>query len=122
MKTVLITGSRDWNNLELIRKELNLIVESWGNEITILSGHCPTGADKMCEDVAKDLGWNIELYPADWSQYGKSAGFIRNRQMVNHGADICLAFIKNGSRGASGTAKLAEESGIETKRFREIYI
>lgn len=121
MKKVLITGSRDWENRGLIKKELNLIATLWVKDVTLISGHCPTGADKICEEIAKELGWTIELYPADWKQYGKSAGFIRNRQMVNQGADICLAFIRNGSRGASGTAKIAEAAGIETKRFVEIY-
>jgi hypothetical protein len=37
--------------------------------------------------------------------------------MVNLGADLVLAFIRNGSRGASHTADLAEQAGIETRRF-----
>lgn len=117
MKTILVTGSRNWSDLALVKKELNLLKDLWGTEVTVLSGQCPTGADRMCENIAREFGWKLKLYPADWNQYGKSAGPIRNKQMVDHGADICLAFIKDGSRGASGTAKLAEEAGIEVKRF-----
>ena len=119
MNRVLITGSRDWSNLNIIREELTKLFNDFGKSVTLVSGHCPTGADAMCENIAKEFGWTLELHPADWGQYGKPAGFIRNKKMVDSGADICLAFIRNGSRGASGTAKMSEEAGIKTLRFTQ---
>ena len=119
MKRILITGSRDWVDASVIEKELKNLFTLWGCEVTFISGHCPTGADAIGEKVAKEFGWTLELYPAQWAQYGKSAGFIRNKKMIESKADICLAFIRNGSRGASGTAKLAEVASIETLRFTE---
>jgi len=38
--------------------------------------------------------------------------------MVAAGADLCLAFIHNGARGASHCAALAEQAGIPTIRIR----
>lgn len=118
-RRVLITGSRDWSNHFLIHNVLTSFhwMLAGDNSITLVSGACPTGADPMCEDTAWSLGWGVERHPADWKTYEKKAGFIRNAYMVGMGADICLAFILDGSKGASMTADLAEKAGIYTQRY-----
>lgn len=120
-RRVLITGSRDWSNDFLIHNVLTSFhwMLAGDNQITLVSGACPTGADAICERVAQSLGWEIERHPADWEKYGKQAGFIRNTAMVKHplGVDICLAFILDASKGATMTADMAEKRGIYTQRY-----
>ena len=77
----------------------------------------PELMDAMADALGMDLDWNVERHPADWDTYGKSAGPRRNAEMVNLGADLCVAFIKNNSRGATHTAGLADEAGIPTRRI-----
>lgn len=118
---VLITGSRDWDDREVIE---STITEWWTEQgypkhVFLVSGACHAGADRLAERVGAKLGFVIELHPAKWQTHGKRAGFIRNSKMVKMGADICFAFIKNGSRGASHTAGLAEKAGIPTVRIEQ---
>ncbi|GAB3847351.1 hypothetical protein GCM10029963_28690 [Micromonospora andamanensis] len=125
MRRILVTGSRDWqspltvrNILYDIRDSLDVIGQG-GLAVTLVSGACPTGADALAEQYAAEIGWQIERHPADWQTYGKRAGFLRNAEMVKLGAHLCLAFIRNNSRGASMTADMARRSGIQTWIYRE---
>ena len=92
--------------------------------MTIVHGHCPTGADAQAESWAvwmRSRGYSVksERHPAKWDTFGKRAGFIRNAVMVKLGADLCLAFINNGSNGASRTRDLAKKAGIPTVTYIE---
>lgn len=113
---ILITGSRDWDDRDRLWGALNEAASEHG--VTLVSGACPSGADLMAEEWAEcQPDVTIERHPAEWDKYGKSAGFRRNAEMVNLGADICLAFVRNGSRGATHTANLAQKAGIQTRWF-----
>jgi hypothetical protein len=125
---ILVTGSRDWGNYDLIASVLVNAVRDYMHEhpdlqqpvsdwVTVVHGACPTGADFMADDFCRANYWPVERHPAAWKMYGRRAGPLRNREMVKAGADICLAFIKNGSKGATMTARLAEQAGIPTKRY-----
>lgn len=119
---ILITGSRTWDNTAAIAKAMGDTILQAGasqEETVIVHGACPKGADAIAAEIATGWGANIEAHPADWNAHGKAAGFIRNSEMVNLGADICLAFIKDNSRGASHTLDQANRAGIPVQVFRE---
>ncbi|MBO0882551.1 MAG: DUF2493 domain-containing protein [Mycobacterium sp.] len=109
------TGSRSWSDCRVIRDAL---AEVWSPDVVLVSGACPSGADSLCEACWTHWGGRVERHPADWNRFGRRAGFQRNEDMVRLGADMCLAFIRNGSAGASHTAALAERAGIPTRTFR----
>ena len=119
---ILITGSRGWEDWQTIAKAMadEILAAGASKEDTIIvHGACPKGADKLADIIAKRWEANIESHPADWNTHGKAAGFIRNSHMVNLGADVCLAFIKDGSNGATHTANEAQKAGIRTVIHRQ---
>jgi hypothetical protein len=117
MMRVIVTGSRDWDDEQAIRLALALITQLHGSELTVVHGACPTGADAIADRVASQWGggMTVERHPADWGTHGKAAGFIRNKGMVDLGADVVLAFQKNKSRGTQHTIDLARKAGIEVR-------
>lgn len=125
-RRLLITGSRTWGtdtdaqgNLtpaaiqewEWLREKIEYAYREHPDTV-LVSGACPKGADFLAEHVWTSLGGTVERHPADWDGKGKRAGFIRNMDMAWLGADLCMAFIKNGSRGASHMVDEAARAGI----------
>ncbi len=136
---ILITGSRKWRDYDAIARAITVAISDLikqypdDNIVTIVHGDCPEGADAYADEFANKISRlmlhprektnkqyivKVEKHPAEWDKYGKSAGPKRNEQMVNAGADICLAFNKNNSPGTSGTIKLVEKAGIELREYK----
>jgi hypothetical protein len=88
-------------------------------DVILIHGACPRGADAMADKFAREIGMSVRRHPANWDAHGKRAGFLRNAEMVSAGADLCFAFIKGGSPGASMTASLAKKAGIPTTIFKD---
>ena len=121
---VLVTGSRDWPDRDIVFRRLDALhaICPDGHTFVVVHGDCPTGADRharqWCEVMlSNEVGGSPvveERHPAQWQRLGKSAGFKRNAEMVALGADWCLAFILDGSRGATHTHGLATRADIRT--------
>lgn len=112
---VLVTGSRTWDDIATIRYAL-VRIDSVPGPHTLVSGACPNGADAHAERIAAALGWTVERHPADWSK-GKGAGLARNREMARLGADLCLAFHRDNSRGTAHMVNRAVEAGIPVTEY-----
>jgi hypothetical protein len=100
---LLVTGSRTWHDQTRLSRELSVIhdrlarTSKWRyiqEGLTLVSGHCPQGADRLAENWAHSLfGIDVETHPAEWQVHGRAAGIIRNHEMVDLGADACAAFL-----------------------------
>ena len=60
----------------------------------------------------------VERFPADWSEYGKAAGAIRNQQMLDEGTpDLVVAF--PGGNGTLDMVRRSQRAGIKVLRTKE---
>lgn len=116
MKRVLICGGTDYTDEKTFIETLDKYTD---RENTVLvSGHAK-GADTLAEEYAGKNGIEIKVFPAQWSKYGKSAGPIRNKEMLDYISEaeehFVIAFWNGRSRGTKHTIETAEKMGIETK-------
>ncbi len=80
-------------------------------DIVIIEGGA-TGADSAAVDFATVNFCKLEEYPADWKRHGRSAGYIRNKQMLVEGKpDLVVAF--PGGKGTAMMVELANGAGIK---------
>jgi len=107
---VIIAGSRSFTDYSKLKKVCDHILQHM-EDIEIVSGGA-RGADKMGENYAEERGYPIEKFPADWKQYNKQAGYIRNEEMAVY-ADGLIAFWDGESRGTSHMINLAKKHGLE---------
>ena len=114
MVSVVIGGYRNFEKYEIFKSFVDsCLVELDLKEITIHSGHCK-GVDLMGEQYAKEKGLLLEVYPAEWKKYGKAAGPIRNKQMVEK-ADIVIAFVCERAKGTKNL--IAQAKKLDKKVF-----
>ena len=104
---IVIAGCRDYCNYDEAKKYIDICLSTLEekDDIIIVSG-CANGADSIGEIYAREKGYSVEKYPPDWKRYGKGAGLIRNKKMV----DICdriICFWDGKSRGTRSTIEYA---------------
>lgn len=96
MIKVLVCGGRGYTESEPLRRVLEAIANH--SSIHIAHGGAK-GADEAAGEIAKYYNWPCSVYKADWEANGKSAGFVRNAEML---ADF-LPNIVVACKGGKGT-------------------
>lgn len=109
IKRIVVAGSRDYEDYENAKAYIEMCIKSLRKEHTLifLSGGC-RGADLLGERFAKESGFGIEHYPANWQKFGKSAGVKRNLQMAK-ACDMVICFWDGESRGTASMLAYAEK-------------
>ena len=111
MFKVIIAGTRYFEDYKLLKSYADKKLSNIQEPIEIVSGGA-RGADALGEQYAKEKGYKLTVFPAEWDKYGKSAGYKRNKQMAEY-ADALLAYWDGASRGTKMMIDLAHEHGLK---------
>jgi hypothetical protein len=103
-----VVGSRSIQNFRFVGCILDGIVAAMGySEVTLISG-AAAGVDSLAAKWARKRGFEVIEFPADWEAHGRSAGFIRNRDIVES-ADGVVAIWDGISKGTANSISLAKK-------------
>ncbi len=129
MKKILVTGGREYGKTKGEREALWHTLrdqvephDKYFGYVVIIHGGCKRrvildgyyqyiGADYLAGEWAKLCGYRCEEYPADWEEYGKAAGPIRNQQMIDEGKPD-LAIVCPGGKGTADMVARLKKAGI----------
>lgn len=111
----MVTGTRSPSDKT---KKMTKLALEWvaRSPLTTYETFLFQGAAAGVDSIAKNT-WNLHRrydipFKANWHQYGKRAGPIRNQQMVDAEPQICLAFPSIESVGTWDAAQRAKNAGI----------
>jgi len=106
---VIIAGSRN-----ILPKHfydsLKFFPDDW-NVTEVVSGTA-RGVDQMGEVIAEIQDIPVKRFPADWDEYGKRAGMIRNAEMADY-ADALFAVWDGKSKGTKQMIDNANTKGLK---------
>jgi hypothetical protein len=109
-RRILVCGGRDFDNKEFVFDRLDMLDGKLDGIDVIINGGAK-GADTLATRWAKIRGIDVVTFEAKWKTYGKSAGAIRNAQMLTDGKpDLVVAF--PGGKGTINMIRQAKKKGI----------
>ena len=119
---ILVCGGRHFDDNSLFNTKMRLVWEMVearsGEEILLIQGGCPTGAEAMARRWADSHGVAYVTVPARWEKEGKAAGPIRNDKMLTDWRpNLVLAFA--GGRGTKDMVDRARKAGVEVQEVTE---
>lgn len=109
--TVLVCGSRTCNNTKLVESKLDAILSNLGHHNCLILEGGALGADRLARIWAVKRGVETKVERADWAKHGKSAGFKRNKVMIDQASHV-IAFWDGESRGTEHTIHLAKANNL----------
>lgn len=113
---ILVCGGRDYKDTHRLVEVLTLLHEVTPIE-TIIEGGA-RGADRLARNYAQLMDIPVETYDAEWDKYGKRAGPIRNRRMIDEGKPTLVVAFPGGS-GTRNMVEQATKAGIRVMDLGE---
>ena len=111
---IIICGGRDFSDQVLFEQSLSKILCQY-KDIELISGHAK-GADTFAEQYAIQHKVPISVFKPDWKKYGRAAGPIRNKEMLDYALvnnPVVIAFWDGNSKGTANMINQAKKAGAE---------
>jgi hypothetical protein len=113
---VLICGDRRWSDEDAMRR----FVDQLPADAVVIHG-AARGADRMAGRLAQQRELEVKEFPADWKRYGRAAGPVRNKQMLEVKPDV-VAYAHDdleASKGTKDMVKQALKAGVAVRNIRD---
>lgn len=104
----IICGGRTYSDLEYLETSLDHCLKWWKLSVIITGG--AKGADTLANQWATKRGLRVCVLFADWDKYGKAAGMIRNKLMLEEKPDVVIAF--PGGTGTENMITISRQAGV----------
>ena len=109
----LICGGRDFQDRNWLYSEM----DSYPDVTYVIQGGAK-GADRLASEWAESRQIPQAVYFADWKLFGRAAGPIRNKRMLEEGKpDVVVAF--PGGNGTANMVAQAKKAGIKVYECRK---
>jgi len=109
---IVCTGGRDHDEPTVVEMTLLDL-----NPKGVIVGDCSTGVDLYVRTLCDYNKILYTVFKADWSKHGKSAGPLRNKEMVKMGKMLGATLVAfKGGKGTANCIKEAENVGLTIMR------
>lgn len=108
---VIVCGGRAYSKRAVVFAALDQLHDH--HRITCIVTGGALGADTLALDWARVHHVDTEVYTANWREFGRNAGPMRNQRMAESGADLLIAF--SGGKGTANMIDVATEHNIPVR-------
>lgn len=128
---VIFSGDRNWDDTRILQWLIKGLQENFLG-LTVIEGECPQGGlDVQARVVAQYLKAQVDPTPANWKQFGKGAGPIRNGWMITQKSGRLVFAFHDRIEESAGTLDMLRQavahklpayliSHVDIERLKEI--
>lgn len=104
---IAVVGGRDFTDYDLVKSS---ILDNYNlDDLSEVVSGGAKGADSLGAKFAKEYNLKLTEFKPDWKKYGRGAGFVRNKLIIEH-ADVVFAFWDGKSKGTANSINIAKRS------------
>ena len=109
----MIIGTRTFDDYETMKDTVDkMLINKKNKDIVVVSGGA-NGADSLAEQYAREKGYQLVVFPANWDEEGKRAGYNRNKRMHEYLSKKedkgVIAFWDGASKGTAHSFSLSKK-------------